>query len=160
IYSPRRRPPLVRQWSRLAHAVLHTGRKPKSCFASGNTTCERNILERSTQMSNITVQAVRDAEAVPRRLFEEMEAISQKIRTRAHELFLGRGAELGRELDDWLQAERELMWLPDTRFIERENEFQARINVQGLDPKDIRIIAMPNSIILQAEPKSRESKLF
>ena len=35
-----------------------------------------------------------------------------------------------------------------------------RIHMQDLEPKDIHIIAMPNSILLQAEPKSRESKLF
>ena len=31
------------------------------------------------------------------------------IRTRAHELYLARGAQSGRELEDWLQAERELI---------------------------------------------------
>jgi NADPH:quinone reductase-like Zn-dependent oxidoreductase len=31
-----------------------------------------------------------------------------EIRTRAHELYLARGGEPGRELEDWLQAEREL----------------------------------------------------
>ena len=30
------------------------------------------------------------------------------IRERAYELFLARGAEPGRDLEDWLQAEREL----------------------------------------------------
>jgi Protein of unknown function (DUF2934) len=32
----------------------------------------------------------------------------QEIAARAHELFLQRGAESGHELEDWLQAEREL----------------------------------------------------
>jgi hypothetical protein len=31
-----------------------------------------------------------------------------EIRTRAYELFLARGAQPGREMEDWLQAEREL----------------------------------------------------
>jgi hypothetical protein len=31
-----------------------------------------------------------------------------EIRIRAYELYLARGAEPGRELEDWLQAEREL----------------------------------------------------
>jgi len=30
------------------------------------------------------------------------------IRTRAYEIFEGRGSEPGRDWDDWLQAEREL----------------------------------------------------
>jgi acetyl-CoA acetyltransferase len=32
----------------------------------------------------------------------------QEIKSRAYELFIARGAEPGRELEDWLQAEREL----------------------------------------------------
>ncbi len=31
-----------------------------------------------------------------------------EIRERAYQIFLNRGAQPGRELDDWLQAEREL----------------------------------------------------
>ena len=31
-----------------------------------------------------------------------------QIRQRAHEIYLARGGAAGRELDDWLQAEREL----------------------------------------------------
>jgi hypothetical protein len=33
----------------------------------------------------------------------------KEITERAHELYLARGAEAGHELDDWLQAEREIM---------------------------------------------------
>lgn len=32
----------------------------------------------------------------------------QKIRIRAYEIYLERGEQPGRDLDDWLQAEREL----------------------------------------------------
>jgi Protein of unknown function (DUF2934) len=32
----------------------------------------------------------------------------QEIRDRAYEIYLQRGAQLGYELEDWLQAEREL----------------------------------------------------
>ena len=38
-----------------------------------------------------------------------------EIRTRAYELFLARGAQPGRELEDWLQAERELSAEPPRR---------------------------------------------
>jgi Protein of unknown function (DUF2934) len=31
-----------------------------------------------------------------------------KIRRRAYELYVERGGELGRDIEDWLQAEREL----------------------------------------------------
>ena len=37
--------------------------------------------------------------------------LREKIEARAHELYLSRGAEAGHELEDWLQAEREMMEL-------------------------------------------------
>lgn len=33
----------------------------------------------------------------------------EDIRCRAYEIYLGRGEEAGHEIEDWLQAERELM---------------------------------------------------
>jgi len=36
-------------------------------------------------------------------------SLQEQIETRAHEIYLARGAEPGHELDDWLQAEREIM---------------------------------------------------
>ena len=38
----------------------------------------------------------------------------EEIRERAHQIYLQRGVERGRELDDWLQAERELKSNADT----------------------------------------------
>jgi hypothetical protein len=35
-------------------------------------------------------------------------AIEEDIRRRAYEIYLGRGEQPGHDLDDWLQAEREL----------------------------------------------------
>jgi HSP20 family molecular chaperone IbpA len=111
-------------------------------------------------MPNIAIQKLREAASLPRQLLEEMESIAAKIRTRAHELYQQRGGSPGSELDDWLEAERQLMWMPDTEVVDKEREFQARIDVAGLDPKDIRMVALPDSILLLAEPKSREARLF
>jgi len=36
-------------------------------------------------------------------------SLHEQIEARAHEIYLTRGAEPGHELDDWLQAEREIM---------------------------------------------------
>src|SRR6185369_1329509 len=111
-------------------------------------------------MATIAIQRVRETASLPRQLFDEMESIATRIRARAHELFQQRGAEPGRELDDWLEAERQLMWMPNTELVEKEREFQARIDIAGVEPKDIRLVALPDSILLQAEPKSREARLF
>lgn len=36
-------------------------------------------------------------------------SLQEQIEARAHEIYIARGAEPGHELDDWLQAEREIM---------------------------------------------------
>src|SRR5437763_1642117 len=109
-------------------------------------------------MANITIQKAPRVDALPRPIFEEMESTFKKVKAKAYELFLTRGGEPGHEVEDWLLAERQLMGLPDTELTEKEREFQARIQMQGLDAKEIRVIALPYSILLQAEPKSRETK--
>ena len=43
-----------------------------------------------------------------------------EIAARAYQLFLERGREPGHELDDWLQAEYELMQLPIRKLAELE----------------------------------------
>ncbi|MGA2685838.1 MAG: DUF2934 domain-containing protein [Verrucomicrobiota bacterium] len=39
----------------------------------------------------------------------EAACLHEQIEARAHQIYLDRGAESGHELDDWLQAEREIM---------------------------------------------------
>ena len=36
-------------------------------------------------------------------------SLHERIETRAHDIYLARGAKPGHEMDDWLQAEREIM---------------------------------------------------
>ncbi len=55
--------------------------------------------------------ATKMQEAVPQELAKESprrEVTDEQIRQRAYEIYLDRGAAPGFELDDWLQAEREL----------------------------------------------------
>ena len=42
-------------------------------------------------------------------------ASDEEIRLRAYEIYLERGEQPGRQLDDWLQAERELEGKPLSR---------------------------------------------
>lgn len=45
-------------------------------------------------------------------LLSESATRHEEIRRRAYEIYLGRGNEPGHELDDWLQAEREIETSP------------------------------------------------
>ena len=104
-------------------------------------------------MSNISVRKVGEAESLPRQIVEEMQSFLESIKRRAYELFETRGGGQGGDLDDWLKAERELN--PETQLNEKDREFQARINIAGLEVKDIAVIVMRNAILLEAPREAR-----
>jgi hypothetical protein len=48
--------------------------------------------------------------APPKRTVERQPlTLEEKIRQRAHQIYLNRGSRNGSDLDDWLQAEREVL---------------------------------------------------
>ena len=49
------------------------------------------------------------ADSIDDQVAESHLALEQRIRQRAHEIYLSRGAQPGSDLDDWLQAEREIL---------------------------------------------------
>jgi hypothetical protein len=42
--------------------------------------------------------------------------LEEQVRRRAHAIYLERGGQDGAEMDDWLQAEQEIMGQADARF--------------------------------------------
>jgi HSP20 family protein len=86
-------------------------------------------------------------------IFDELNRMHDQIVRRAQEIFEWSGGSPGRELEDWLQAERELVWRPPIELIEKDNEFYLQITVPGVDPKDIAIEVTPEDILVRAELK-------
>jgi len=58
----------------------------------------------------------RRSDALPPR----RDPLTEAIARRAYELFLERGGEHGLDVEDWLQAERELIEAARARSVERE----------------------------------------
>ena len=106
-------------------------------------------------MPNIAVRKFSATEIPPPQLQEEIQTLSERIRARAYELFLARGGAEGNDMYDWLAAERELA--PKTQINESDLEFQARIDVTGIDSKAIEVIATASAVMLEAP---REAKLL
>lgn len=109
-------------------------------------------------MSNVAVEKVRDGEATPPTLFERMTVIADRIRQKAFEGFECRGCADGRSLDDWLQAERDIVQSPEAELIEKDGKFQMRVAVPGFDSKDIRVTAMPTVLFVEAESKHQHTR--
>src|SRR5262245_35401036 len=75
----------------------------------------------------------------------------EQITRRAYDLFVANGSRLGRELDDWLAAEQELVWKPAIELREKDSEFILKIAVPGVDPKDLDIEITAQDLLVKAE---------
>ena|ERR1051326_836046 len=84
-------------------------------------------------------------------LFVELNSLHNRIVKRAFEIFDRNGQVFGKDLDDWLQAERELVWKPAVELEEKDNEFRLQIATPGVDPKDIDIEVTPEYVLVKAE---------
>jgi HSP20 family protein len=91
-------------------------------------------------------------------ILDEMNEIQNRIMRRAHEIFEHSGALFGRDLDNWLQAEQELLWKPALELRETDGEFQLEAALSGVDPKDIDIEVTPEDIVLKAEVQHRHKE--
>jgi HSP20 family protein len=101
-------------------------------------------------MANVTVHKVNgSAKRLP--VFDEIEKTLDQVRQRAFTLFEKRGCGLGRGLDDWLQAEREILGSHAAELVDKDNAYEMQVALPGFDPKDVRVTATPTEVIVHAE---------
>jgi HSP20 family protein len=109
-------------------------------------------------MANVPVQKVEENKPALAPVLEAMKATFDKIRKRAFELFERRGGAPGFELEDWIQAEHDLFWVPQAELTETESEFKITVGVPGFEAKDLDITAQPDEILIQGKAEKREEK--
>jgi HSP20 family protein len=102
-------------------------------------------------MAQIAIHKCKNLETMPQRVLEQARTITDAIRQRAFDLFQGRSGANGSDVDDWLQAERDVAWPPASELIDDAKEFRARIALPGFDAKDIEVTALPNALVVQAD---------
>ena len=99
-------------------------------------------------MSHVAVQKLSPDEAS---LIADVQALTDRIRLRAYELFQSRGGGDGRALDDWLTAEDDIVLSPESDLVEEEGKFEMQIAAPGFDANDITVSALPDALIVRAE---------
>jgi HSP20 family protein len=102
-------------------------------------------------MSQVAIHKCKNSETTPKTLLEQVKAITDSIRQQAFNRFQNRNGRNGSDVDDWLEAERDLVWSPASELVDEEKEFRARIALPGFDAKDIQVSAMPDALVIQAD---------
>ncbi len=102
-------------------------------------------------MPVIAIEKYRDHTSVPERLWRDINDITEEVRRRAFTLFEGQGRRIGSDLENWVAAEREVLWAPPSEVIETPQGYQARIALPGFQAKDLQVVATPGALIIEAE---------
>jgi HSP20 family protein len=89
-------------------------------------------------------------------IWDEIQKMQDSIMSRAYEFFRGDGETLGKDLEHWFKAERELVWKPAIELKEKDNQFQLQVAVAGVDPKDLQVEVTPEGLLVKGETKTEK----
>lgn len=84
-------------------------------------------------------------------IMDEVERIHEMVRRRAFELFESRGDSLFGEMDDWLNAERELSLQPKLEMHRSDGRFEIEADLPGIDPKDLDVKVSGQDVLITAQ---------
>ena len=84
-----------------------------------------------------------------RSLLDKIEGVYEMVRKRAFELFRNDGSRSS--IENWLQAEREMIWKPPVELVAKNNSYVLQIPVPGLDAGDIDIQVSKGRLLIKAE---------
>jgi len=93
-------------------------------------------------------------------LFERANSMFNAISRRAYEIFEGKGHTFGRDLEDWFQAERELLHPVHIHVSESGNALEVKAEVPGFSEKELEIHVEPRRLVISGkrETKKEEKK--
>lgn len=91
---------------------------------------------------------------------DELEALSRETARRAFALFQQRDYADGRDLDDWLRAESEILRPVPIEMSESDDSYTIRAEVPGFNANNLTVQADSNSVYIRgkAEQKKEEKK--
>jgi HSP20 family protein len=90
-------------------------------------------------------------------VFAEFDRKMDEVRERAFDLFSSRGGGQGRDLDDWITAERELLGWSTAELKERPEGFEVDITLPGFEADDVELTATQHDLIVRAARKDERS---
>lgn len=84
-----------------------------------------------------------------------MNAFIESIALRAFEIFRARGGTDGYDLEDWLQAETELLHASHLHVTESSDAFVVRAEVPGFDGRELEIGLEPRRLVITGRRQTR-----
>jgi HSP20 family protein len=109
-------------------------------------------------MSQVAVEKVDVKKDAAPSVFEEIRALSERIRQRAFDIFEHRRDSDGTAVSDWLAAERDLLGIPESEMIEKDGEYDVRLSAPGFEPAEVQVTALNDALIVKAVSTHQHDK--
>src|SRR6516225_6685856 len=121
------------------------------------------ILKRRRTMAEVAAVKRAEEPAKPIKyasVFDQIQDTFNAISRRAYEIFDGNGRTFGRDLEDWFQAERELVHPVHVSIDELDDSFAVKAEVPGFNEKELEINLEPRRLTItgKREAKKEEKK--
>ena len=91
---------------------------------------------------------LKTADSVPQLLDD----LHERVNRRAYDNFVDRGAVHGHDLDDWLDAERELIVRPDVDVHFHGEDIFVEMIVPGIDLLNLTVHLAPSQMVISSDP--------
>ena len=88
-------------------------------------------------------------------ILEELNQLHQVISQRAYDLFCDHKGFFTGPLDDWLRAEREVVWRPAVELRQKDGQIELVAAVAGMEPKDLDVQVTPEDILISGATEHR-----
>jgi HSP20 family molecular chaperone IbpA len=103
-------------------------------------------------------------QAIPVRIgstiLEEIENVYDDITKRAYEIFRDRCGDCTLDLEDWLEAEKQLLWKPEVELTEKRDLFVVKIAFRNIDPAAISLLVTRDDMVVQSRESFHYPRLF
>jgi HSP20 family protein len=90
--------------------------------------------------------------------WSDVEKMMNQIRERAYQIFEQRGRGNGRDLDDWFEAETELLKPVPVEIAEKENVISIRADVPGFKENELELNIEGGVVTIKGEHREESEK--
>jgi len=101
-------------------------------------------------MHKIEVQKVAAGQESESYVFRAFARRADEVAQRAFELFEKRGGADGLAIEDWLQAEQQILGVATAELSEDESTYQIRVALTGFKPDQMQVAASEREIVVHA----------
>jgi HSP20 family molecular chaperone IbpA len=83
-----------------------------------------------------------------------------QITQRAYEIFLARGGVGTLDIEDWLKAEQQLLFKPETQVEQTDHGITVTVRIGHVIPSDLQVLITSDAMVIQAQDNSTDKTVF